>query len=158
MNKTELMDAILEARADWDAALAGVMATRYEVPGVWGSWTLKDLIAHIAWYEREIATMLELRSYERSSPWWALPDDARNVQIYEANRERALDDVLADEHASFEAVLAQVNRLDDAYLHDSSRFADSPPGIEPWEIVAQNTYEHYEHHARDVRAWLASSG
>jgi len=157
MNKAELMDAILEARADWDAELAGVEATRYEEPGVCGAWSLKDVIAHIAWYEREIATMLELHSYEQASPWWALPNDPRNEKIYQLNRHRPLAVVQAEARATYEAVLAQVNHLTDADLHDAGRFVASPPGLEPWEIIAQNTYEHYEHHARDVAAWLASS-
>ncbi|MCA9904696.1 MAG: hypothetical protein KC547_12650 [Anaerolineae bacterium] len=54
-------------------------------------------------------------------------------------------------------MLAQINHLTEADLHDASRFVDSPPGLEPWEIIAQNTYEHYQHHAHDVEAWLESS-
>ena len=157
MNRAELLDAILEARADWDAQVSAVEMTRYEEPGVCGPWSLKDLIAHITWYEREIVQMLAARSYTDASPWWALPDDPRNENIYTANRNRALADVLDDARATYDALLAQIETLSDDDLNDAARFEDSPPDAEPWEIIAQNTYEHYQHHAHDVEAWLESS-
>jgi hypothetical protein len=29
-----------------------------------------------------------------------------------------------------------------------------PPDWHPWTIIADNTYEHYQHHIADVEHWL----
>jgi hypothetical protein len=154
MKKAELLDHIRGARAEWDRLVAKVDSSRYEQPGVSGEWTLKDVIAHISWYEREIAHMLRIRSYAEGSEWWGLPSAEQNAHIYALNRDRSLPDILADSQTSYVDLVVAIERVSDEDLNDASRFADSPPGAMPWEIIAQNSYEHYQHHTRDLQAWL----
>lgn len=155
MDKASLRDAIQTTWAEWDALVATVDPARFEQPGVSGHWSLKDVIAHISWYEREIAHMLTIRSYAEGSEWWGLPLDEQNAHIYEANRQRSLDDVLAESKTTHAALLAALDTVSDQDLHDASRFAYSPEGAQPWEIIAQNSSLHYPHHTQDLRAWLA---
>jgi hypothetical protein len=39
-------------------------------------------------------------------------------------------------------------------LHDPGRFTDMPPDWLPWDLLAQNTYEHYQDHLLDFTARL----
>lgn len=158
MDKTQLLEAIHATREEWDDQLAEVDPSRYEQPGVSGRWTLKDVIAHISWYEREIAHMLRIHSYAEGSEWWLLPLDEQNARIYELNRNRTLEDVLAESRASYAELLAAIDTILDEDLNDPERFEYHPPGTLPWQIIAQNSYEHYQHHTRDLREWLAKTG
>ncbi len=53
VNKTQLLDMMRTARAQWEALLAEIPAAWMTEPGVEGEWSVKDIIAHIAWGERE---------------------------------------------------------------------------------------------------------
>src|SRR5262249_36572770 len=49
----ERLAAILrEKREHWNALVAQVEPDRMEIAGVEGDWSVKDLIAHLTWYER----------------------------------------------------------------------------------------------------------
>lgn len=155
MNKAELLDAIHKTRAEWDDLIAQVDRSRYEQPGVSGHWSLKDVLAHISWYEREIGHMLRIRSYAEGSEWWMLPLDEQNQHIYELNKDRTLEDVLAESRATYADLLSALETISDEDLQDPERFEFHPPGALPWQIIAQNSSEHYPHHTRDLRGWLA---
>ena len=155
MDKGQLLKAIQVARAEWDAVLAQVDPSRYEESGVSGDWSLKDVIAHISWFEREVCHALRIRSYEEGSEWWLLSADQRNARIYDSNHERTLGDVLAESTSTYTALLSAIDALSDEDLKDASRFPYSPPGAQPWEIITQNSHEHYQHHVGDLRDWLA---
>ena len=48
--------------------------------------------------------------------------------------------------AVHEDLLQVLRTLDDTDLHDPARFAEMPAEWEPWSLIANNTYEHYEAH------------
>ena len=89
------------------------------------------------------------------SELWELPTDERNLPIYERNKDRPLDEVLAESSQLFERLWALVSELLDEDLVDSSRFNQMPEDGEPWKVIASNTYEHYQQHILDIRAWLS---
>ena len=155
MKKAQLAEALQSARQEWEALLARVKPSAYEQPGVSGQWSLKDVIAHIGWHEREVAQALQARNFTNGSEWWSLPTDERNSRIYEANRNYPLAQVLTEAQAAHSGLVAAVLSLSEDDLNDSSRFPYHPPGAAPWEIVAQNSYQHYQDHLADLRKWLA---
>lgn len=154
MDKITLLEQIRTARAHWDKQISAIPSEDYEQAGLVGGWSLKDVIAHMSWYEREISRMLLTRSYINASQWWALPDDERNQHIYAANQDRKLADVLLEAQTSYQDLITAIATVTDSDLVDPSQFVEHPPGALPWEIIAQNSYEHYEQHVRDVEAWL----
>jgi len=123
-------------------------------PGLPGGWSVKDAIAHVNWYEREMVRLLEKPTLTRSE-LWELPTDERNLPIYERNKDRPLDEVLAESSQLFERLWALVSELLDEDLVDSSRFNQMLEEGEPWKVIASNTYEHYQQHIPDIRAWLS---
>ena len=54
----------------------------------------------------------------------------------------------------YEAILALINTLSDEELRDPSRFEFIPDDWVLWEIIASNTYGHYEQHTLDIEAWI----
>ena len=43
--------------------------------------------------------------------------------------------------------------LTDEDLLDASHFAEMPSNWKPWEVIASNTYEHYDDHLAELAAW-----
>jgi hypothetical protein len=153
MDKAELLNLVLTERANWEAALSEVGEDRMAEPGVDGDWSVKDIVAHITWSEREMVGVLQARALV-GSDLWDLSNDERNAIVYQQNRGRALADVLAEAQDVYRQLMAALESLSDEDLNDPSRFADMPADWEPWRVIAGNTYLHYTDHAESIRAWL----
>ncbi len=141
-------------RAEWERVLAEVGEDLMLEPGLPGGWSVKDVIAHVNWYEREMVSLLEQRELA-GSELWELPTNERNVLIYEGSKDQPLEEVLTESGQLFEQLWALVSELAEEDLVDSSRFNQMPEDWEPWKVIASNTYEHYQQHIPDIRAWLA---
>jgi hypothetical protein len=123
-------------------------------PGVSGELSIKDIIAHITWYERETLGILQQRAVI-GSELCNMPLDARNAAILAASRERTLDDIRAEAICVFDELLAAIQALAEEDLHDHTRFDRMPAEWIPWHAIASNTYEHYPQHIADITFWLA---
>jgi uncharacterized protein (TIGR03083 family) len=150
----DMLDALRRERAAWEALLAQVPPQRLAEPGVDGDWSVKDVVAHIAFFEWEMVRLLETRSLAGASDLWGLPTDARNAAIYQQVRDRPLDAVLANSKQAYVRLLTAVGGLPDSALRDPTAFEGMPPDWVPLDIIAQNSTEHYAAHAQDIRAWL----
>jgi uncharacterized protein (TIGR03083 family) len=154
LDKAAFLQQLHAERAAWDSLLASVDPAQLEQPGLLGDWTLKDVIAHLAWHEREMVGVITQRALA-GSEWWNLPFDERNARIYALYRDTPLAEVLPLAEASYRDFLAAFAALTDADLNDPARYAHMPPDWEPWRVYSSNTYEHYRDHTADLRAALA---
>ncbi|HEV2461645.1 MAG TPA: DinB family protein [Ktedonobacterales bacterium] len=152
MTKAQLLDMIQTARAHWDALLAGIPEAWMTEPGVAGEWSIKDIIAHIAWGERENLGVAQSLAVV-GSELWRLSEDERNAAVFEQNRDRELGDVLAESRQTFRLYLDAVAALSEEDLNDPSQFAEMPEGWRPWRILFDPG--HYQEHADGIRTWLA---
>ena len=119
-----------------------------------GNWSLKDIIAHITWHEQEMVGLIQAHALV-GSELWNLPTDERNAAIYEQVKDLPLEQVLAESEQVHQLLLEALPTLSNEDLIDPSSFPNMPPDWQPWMIIAQNTYEHYEDHMKDVEKWLA---
>jgi len=156
MQKFQLLETLRRERADWEALLTQVDPAHMTRPGVAGAWSVKDVIAHVSWHEREMIGVLRARALV-GSELWNLATDERNAAIFEANRERALDDVLTEAGQVFGELRAALEAWPEEDLSDPSRFRDMPGDWIPWQLIAGNSFEHYQQHAPDLRAWLEAA-
>src|SRR5262249_15587055 len=85
MNKSEFLDTLQTVRAQWEELLAEVGKARMQEPGVAGEWSVKDIIAHVTWPEREMAAILQARSLVAGSELWDLPQDELNAVVVAQN-------------------------------------------------------------------------
>ena len=153
MNVRQFQHAWRRDRAEYERLLAEVGEEKMLEPGLPGGWSVKDVIAHVNWYEREMVILLET-SELAGSELWQLPADERNMPIHEQNKELPLEEVLAESNRVFESLWEQVSELADGDLMEASRFDQMPEDWEPWQVIASNTYEHYQEHIPDIRAWV----
>ena len=125
---TRLMEVIDQAPGD-----------RLEEPGACGDWSVKDLMAHMAyWDDRAVYVAETLSAGEEIDPI-----DWQEVNTQEA----ALRANWSLEESRKEMHLAHA-RLLDVVERDTSLDADT------W---AGNTYDHYDEHTVDVRNWLGET-
>jgi hypothetical protein len=156
VNRSDFLDRLSVARSEWEAVLAGVPERRMAEPGLPGGWSVKDAVAHVCWSEREMVGVIRQRALV-GSPLWALDQDARNAVVYEENRDRPLDEVLAEERATWAELRPALDSLGDEDLVDRARFPgmdDLPAGVLPWHVFAGSTFRHYQDHAGAIRSWL----
>ncbi len=145
MNKNEFLNRLQGARQKWDQFVAAVPAEKFTSSMNPGKWSMKDTVAHITWYDREMVDVLRTRTIA-GSDWWNLPLDERNQLIYEQFRDLPVEEILR-QHRQIYAELWQLAKLlDDEDLNDPARFKDMPAEWKPWEMIASNTYDHYLEH------------
>ena len=154
MNVKQLQHAWRKDRAEYERVLAEIGEERMLEPGLPGGWSVKDVIAHVNWYEQEMVVLLETRELA-GSDLWGLPADERNIPIHEQNKDLVLDEVLAKSNQVFERLWELISQLEDDDLMEASNFDQMPEDWEPWQVIASNTYEHYQEHVPDICAWLA---
>jgi hypothetical protein len=153
MDLADFLDHIKSAHLAWDSQLARLQPHQMTLPGVTGKWSAKDLVAHITWSEREMVGVLQARALV-GSDLWSLTNDERNEIVYQQNRERPLDEVLAESQAVYAHLLELISALSDAQLNDQRYIAEMPPDLPPWRLLAGNTYIHYREHAQNLKDWL----
>jgi uncharacterized protein (TIGR03083 family) len=152
IDKATLLNNVRSGRYRLDGLLATFTDEQLARPGEEGDWSVKDVVAHITWHEREIVNMLRARSLEEgvSSELWGLPTHERNRAIYDANRDRSLQDVLAESRQVYAELGELLAGLSEADLTDPGRYKDMPAEWQPWKLIAENTYEHYHDHAEAI--------
>ena len=149
----ELVEQIKSIRQAWDNQLAAIPLERWEEPREPGGWSLKDITAHITWYEREVIPAL-LTHVLKGSELWDLPLEERNWIIHNQNKNRSLAEVIAESKEVFPRFIQAVASLEDADLEDPSRFQFMPAEWRPVDLITSNSSEHYEDHIAQVRTWL----
>jgi DinB family protein len=153
MNKSMFLDTLRAGRAEWEALLAQIGEARMLQLGAAGEWSVKDVIAHVTWGERETVELLQAHALV-GSDLWNLPQDDRNAVVFEENRDRPLPEVLAEAQQVYAQLLEALGTLSEEDLTDPGRFRDMPANWIPWQIIAGSSYEHYQQHTPSIRAWL----
>lgn len=156
MDKDTLLQMINAARFRFDMLLTVFTNEQMTQPGVEGDWSIKDIIAHVTWSERETVYMLREHSIAEGvgSDLWNLPQDERNRAVYEENRDRSLADVLEESRQVFADLIEVLEEQTEEDLTDSVRYKDMPGEWLPWRVIAGNTYLHYHDHAEAIGIWF----
>ncbi len=157
LTTAQLLETMRTARSNWEALLAQIGEARFTEPGVVGDWSLKDIIAHITYFETWATNCL--MAIRRGEPlpqpeYKGLSVDEENALIYERQRSLPLADVLRDSQISFQRSIASVQGLRDEDLYDLEFTRASGAGWTLFDLVEGDTFGHYNEHMVSVRAWL----
>ncbi len=110
-------------------------------PGVCGSWSVKDVLAHLTWWEQamisEIRHGVELDPGLNGEPW---STERANTLVVEASRQVPLPNVLTTFHTSYQQMRQLVEELSEADLANDELYTH----------LVNNTGGHYAEH----RHWL----
>lgn len=156
MNKNELLERIELDRAAFAALWAGLSDEQMTArPGPQPDWSVKDLIAHITWWEvymvKRVAAVLEGRADQRVTDEDV---DHYNAQTFEFNRDRPLGEILAEFYASFPPIIELIKAMSNDQINraEAHRGAEIPPLY----VIIGNTFGHYEDHIDDLRRYVES--
>jgi uncharacterized protein (TIGR03083 family) len=147
-SKRDLLDRMASDRRVLDGLIAGVPRDRFAESTRWGSWTLKDLVAHIAAYERWTAEQLERPNpseaeIERTTEQASEGTDALNEMIYRQHKDDPLDAVLAESRAAHEALRAAIESLTDEQLAGSAWWTEGHSLLSA--IPSESNAHYYDH-------------
>ena len=103
---------------------------------------VKDILAHLsAWEER---MQRQVRSILRNTTLPLYPNTSEfNRHVFEVNKDRGLDDVLAGFERSYQNSVTQIQALSEAEL--------ATDGV--WQLVGFNTYNHYAWAVKEIQTW-----
>lgn len=149
-SKEELLRRLRDGRAELEAALAQLTPEQMLQPATCGAWSVKDMLGHIvSWEQHMLADYARLFS---GQPVYEVNDadiDATNAATFERVRGIPLEEMRAEFARSYRQV--------EAWLESASAEQLATPylyGMTAGEFVRIDTYEHYEEHLAQVRAFL----
>lgn len=148
-NRDDTLNTVSRSWQVLERAIALVPHERVDTPGVVGPWSVKDLIGHVATWDRE--ALQALRSYQADGDARALAtwqDDIDGFNARDAARKRGVDlDVLRRE-------LAESHRQIVELISDLEEAAFETREVET--RIRVDTYDHYADHAAQILGWLAA--
>jgi uncharacterized damage-inducible protein DinB len=142
-----------QSRQRWEAELSQVNPDRMLEPLKPGGWTLKDVIAHLTWHEKQMLNVVRTRVFG-GSDLWQLPLEERNQAIYAEIRDQSLSDTMDEYREVSRQLDAELERLEEADFNQPGRIQDLPPDWKLWDVLASNTFQHYEDHLAELKEWL----
>jgi hypothetical protein len=152
--KVRLLARMEESRRALLAALDRAGPDVLQRSGSWGEWTLKDLIAHLVYWQTSAAERLQLYIAGDTGAALALAptDDAAtdeiNAGVYRANRDRPLAEMLETFAVSY-GTLRTAAKSVPAALYTKEELP-----LRAW--LAGNSFEHYDEHLPDVERALSA--
>jgi hypothetical protein len=166
MNKKTFLHKLQVERDKFELLLNRVGFTRtMTIKGVSGSWSIKDIVAHIWAYEQYIADRLnEIKHGDLYYPCKKfnaldafidqfgypdfgsplLDDEEANAWVYEKYKNVALEEIVAQEIQAYSSIVSAIESIPDYLIKEHNLF----------ERVADNTYHHYHEHTKAIKAWL----
>jgi hypothetical protein len=149
--KAELLEQIRAQYAALDAATEPILPAQMSVPGVNGTWSVKDTIAHLTFWHQNLLALFNGIAIDRHvsdrrrsalSTW--------NLRCFTANRDRALGDIMADLWRTQQAILDAIDALPEATFFNAGAH-----GAALWEATDSSIPGHYPEHIAQIERWRA---
>jgi hypothetical protein len=153
--RDELLGLIEREWAEWEELIARAEG-RLTEPGACGTWSFKDVIAHVTAYQRFGAELVgaDVRHVEVPQEI-GLDFQRRNEWFHEQDRDRSLEDVLAEARQVHRELVERVRAMLPAELRAQPVGWFAWPA---WRWLIHLTHEHYPEHVPGLRAWLGLEG
>jgi hypothetical protein len=126
------------------------------VPGVYGIWTIKDTIAHLASYEALTLDVLTSLGADHPTPvldrWLTSPRTFDNEEIA-ARSEKSFDDVLREYNEIYAVVIDQLIHTPETRLREVRRLQGYSGSIKAEDFLIHISYEHKLKHCAHIMAF-----
>jgi carboxymethylenebutenolidase len=159
MDREGLLSQMRQGRQELEEVLSHVPDGKMTRPVLPNGWSVKDMLAHIGFWERRAA---ELYSYFRSGQAidpkpGTMSTEELNQRVYDTNRWLALGEMIEFEKISYNALYRLAATVPEADLFDPQRFP-ATEGNPFYEWIIANACGHYNDHLPDLRNWLCLPG
>lgn len=147
MNTKQVLQRLEAAWMDFEASYAGLSESELVIPGVSKQWSVRDVIAHVTWWDEEALKHLPHVREGGRPPRYSVTYggiDAFNALMTEKWRKLSVTDILR-EHADVHRRLREyVQGVPDEMFARETRFR---------RRLRLDTYGHYPKHAKAIRSW-----
>ncbi len=163
MDNTTLLNTIQSEYANLETLIAPLNEMQLCSPSLEEGWSIKDILAHIAAWERLCTGWLEQFLQGQTSQLSEEIPTGMNDRIFLENRNRPLHEVQKDFRQMHERFLQQVTTLIHTFSEEEITTPHRFAWTEPWQgwvepqghsllaIIADNSYHHYRNHAQQIR-------
>jgi hypothetical protein len=157
-SKSQLLKDITTGRRQLEKNLSALSEEDMTQPGVTGTWSVKDILAHLVawekllldWYRAGIQgyspTIIPVGMRQKAI-------DALNQEIYEQNRKRNLDEVIAEFRTSYQQILTTLEGIPEEDLLIRGRY-EWTGELTLADYIAGNTCNHYAWAKAQIRKWI----
>ena len=151
MNRQQLLQKLDKAWAEIKESYAGLPDSQLTEPGVTGDWSVKDILAHVTWWEEEALKHLPLIIKEGRPPQYSTQYggiDAFNALMTERKQDLSLADVLQQQEETHRRLIDYLQSAPEEQFTQETRFRHR---------LRLDTYSHYAQHAKAIREWRERS-
>jgi hypothetical protein len=151
MKRQQALKRLDAAWTDFEQSYAGLSDSQMMIPGVTGQWSVRDIIAHVTWWEEEALKHLPLVRGGGRPPRYSVTYggiDAFNALMTEQRRHLSLAEVLSQHDEVHQRLVAYVERAPEELFTRETRFR---------RRLRLDTYGHYPKHAKAIRAWRSAA-
>ncbi len=156
-SKQALLDTIQSAWDELNEIISGLNEEQLTQPGAQEDWSIKDIMAHIAAWERLAADRIHaaLSGEELQYPPMTNDDaiNAFNAQAHEEHKGLPLKQVSSEFGAAHQAFLMQIEALDESRLAENLPF-DWAGKVTFQVLISANAHWHYAEHIAAIEKWL----
>lgn len=152
MKTSQVLARLDSAWTDFEQSYAGLTDAQLVIPDVTGAWSVRDIIAHVTWWEEEALAHLPLVREGGRPPRYSVKYggiDAFNALMTRQRAHLSLADVLRQHDEVHERLIAYVSAAPEELFARETRFR---------RRLRLDTFAHYPIHARAVREWRRRSG
>jgi uncharacterized protein (TIGR03083 family) len=148
MEKENLLSRIRKDRAAFAALWEGLSSEQMTAhPGPQDDWSVKDLIAHIVWWEKLM--MRNVEAVNAGQKYEMVYDiDGKNAIIFAQYKDRDLAEVLDEFEANLEPMMTAINTLTDEQLNHTQL-----PKYPLLDHIIGDSYGHYKLHRDDLEGY-----
>jgi hypothetical protein len=147
MNRSQLLKRLDKAWDAFKASYVGLSDAEVMEPGVTDGWSVRDIIAHVTWWEEEALThlphILDGGKPPRYSDTYG-GIDAFNAQQAELKRNLSLSEVLRQQNETHRRLIDFIQTVPEDQLIGETRFRHR---------LRLDTYSHYPQHTEAIRKW-----
>jgi hypothetical protein len=147
MTRDQLLARLDAAWQDFEASYAGLSDDQLLTPGVQGNWSVRDIIAHVTWWEEEALKHLPLVREGGRPPRYSVTYggiNAFNALMTEQRRGLSLADVRRQHDDVHAQLMDYVRHAPEEFVRTETRFR---------RRLKLDALGHYPLHARAIRAW-----
>ena len=151
MKAQQVMARLDKAWTELGDSYAGLSDFDLVTPGVTGKWSVRDIIAHVTWWEEEALKHLPLIREGGRPPRYSVAYggiDAFNALMTDKRRHLTLAEVLRQRDEVHARLTAYVRDAPEELFTRETRFR---------RRLRLDTYSHYPIHAKAIREWRASA-
>jgi len=147
MDRQKLLKQLDRAWMIFMESYADLSDSQLTEPGVTGDWSVKDIIAHVTWWEEEALKHLPLiikggRAPRYSPKYGGI--DAFNALMTEEKQGLSLGEVLAQQEETHRRLIAYIRSVPEEQFTNETRVQ---------RRLRLDTYSHYPKHAKAILAW-----